>query len=126
MDNDVVDKPALQRAIRKWQRLNEELEDEMLKPLATGTTFQKKRRIDVALTMSDLYQRQRRRIDPTLGHFDGEGNGSTSSMSNKNELSNVLDTALVGLLTKTSLGVQIDKEVAESMLKYAYGGSTDR
>jgi len=123
---NVVDKPALQRAIRKWQRLKEELEDEMLKPLATGTTFQKKRRIDVALTMSDLYQRQRRRIDPTSGYFDGEGNGSTSSMSNKNELSNVLDNALVGLLTKTSLGVQIDKEVAESMLKYAYGGSTDR
>ncbi len=126
MDNGGVDKPALQRARRKWQRLKEELEDEMLKPLATGTTFQKKRRIDVALTMSDLYQRQRRRIDPTSGHANGEGNGSTSAISNKNELANVLDTALVGLLTKTSLGAQIDKEAAESMLKFAYGGSTDR
>ncbi|KAL7466366.1 hypothetical protein ACHAXS_006667 [Conticribra weissflogii] len=126
MDNGGVDKPALQRARLKWQRLKEELEDEMLKPLATGTTFQKKRRIDVALTMSDLYQRQRRRIDPTSGHANGEGNGSTSALSNKNELANVLDTALVGLLTKTSLGAQIDKETAESMLKFAYGGSTDR
>ena len=122
-----MDKVALKRAIRKWERLQEELEDEMLKPLASGTTFQRKRRIDVALTISDLFQRQRRRIDPTLEVANDMNDSSTNTTRNsKNDLANVLDSALVGLLTKSSLGIPLDKEVAENMLKFAYGGSTDR
>ena len=59
-----LESSSLNRAMRKWERLREELEDEMLTPIKTGTSFQRKRRIDVALTMSDLFQRERRRMDP--------------------------------------------------------------
>jgi len=116
---------SLQRAMRKWERLREELEDEMLEPQKAGTTFQRKRRIDVCLTMSDLFQRKRRRADPR----DGIGYGSTKDhlgKSSNSDLANTLDLALSQLLTKNSLGVQIDKETADNVLKYAYGGSTDR
>lgn len=117
---------SLKRAIRKWERLREELEDEMLKPMKAGTTFQRKRRIDVCLTMSDLFQRKRRRVDPRVAatRDDATYNGVSNNSSDENL--NMLDTALSQLLTKNSLGVQIDKEMADSMLKYAYGGSTDR
>ena len=122
--NGTADAPGLELAARKWERLKEELEEEMLKPHATGTTFQRKRRIDVALAMSDLVQRQRRRIDPTA---DGENKKMiASTVSPKHALANTLDDAIAGFLTKSSLGNQIDKDTAESMLNYAYGGSTDR
>eukprot|EP00585_Thalassiosira_rotula_P018387 CAMPEP_0196206326 /NCGR_PEP_ID=MMETSP0912-20130531/7746_1 /TAXON_ID=49265 /ORGANISM="Thalassiosira rotula, Strain GSO102" /LENGTH=440 /DNA_ID=CAMNT_0041480861 /DNA_START=88 /DNA_END=1410 /DNA_ORIENTATION=+ len=114
--------------MRKWERLREELEDEMLKPMNKGTTFQRKRRIDVALTMSDLFQRKRQRMDPRIDDpiNKGDNDNSGNNISSKNDLADALDVALSQLLTKNSLGGQIDKEVAENMLKFAYGGSTDR
>ncbi|KAL7544566.1 hypothetical protein ACHAWF_007946 [Thalassiosira exigua] len=117
-------KEGLRRAVRKWERLREELEDEMLQPLKTGTTFQRKRRIDAALTMSDLFQRKRRRGEGPGGMpNEGSGNGIASSNGN---LADALDAALLQMLTKNSLGVPMDKEAADNVLKYAYGGSTDR
>ena len=101
----------------------------MLTPLKTGTTFQRKRKIDVALTMSDLFQRKRRRVDPRADNLNGDGvdinrpGGTTSSTS---DLEDTLDSAISQLLMKSSLGIQLDKETADSVLKYAYGGSTDR
>mmetsp|Transcript_1482 Transcript_1482/g.3059 ORF Transcript_1482/g.3059 Transcript_1482/m.3059 type:complete len:922 (+) Transcript_1482:164-2929(+) len=116
---------SLRKACQKWERLKEELEEEMMKPVSTGTTFQRKRRIDVALAMSDLVQRQRRRIDPTS---DEAGNRSPvpSNIASKNNLADALDSAIVVMLTKSSLGNQVDKDMAENILKFAYGGSTER
>eukprot|EP00984_Skeletonema_dohrnii_P010804 scaffold4237_cov105-Skeletonema_dohrnii-CCMP3373.AAC.5 len=116
---------SLQKACQKWERLREELEEEMMKPVSTGTTFQRKRRIDVALAMSDLVQRQRRRIDPTS---DEAGNPLpvSSNIASKNNLADALDSAIVVMLTKSSLGNQVDKDMAENILKFAYGGSTER
>jgi hypothetical protein len=119
----------LKRAIRKWERLREELEDEMLTPIKTGTTFQRKRKLDVALIMSDLFQRKRRRVNPRAYNVNDDGvdinrpGGNTSSIS---DLEDTLDSAISQLLMKNSLGIQLDKESADSVLKYAYGGSTDR
>lgn len=122
---------SLKAAIRKWERLREELEDEMLKMHTTGTTFQRKRRIDVAITMSDLFQRKRRReVDHTnhveTGGNDGNNGGAISNNNDDNLAKDTLDVALSQLLTKNSLGIPIDKEIADNVLKYAYGGSTDR
>ena len=116
---------SFQAAIRKWERLSEEIEDEMLKPQKSGTSFQRKRRIDVAITMSDLFQRKRRRVDPrvTTGMSQQLNNGS--AISSKDDLMNTLDDDISQLLTKNSLGIQIDKEVVDNVLKFAYGGSTD-
>ena len=116
---------SLQKACQKWERLREELEEEMMKPVSTGTTFQRKRRIDVALAMSDLVQRQRRRLDPTS---DDAANHLhvPSNVAQKNNLADALDSAIVTMLTKSSLGNQVDKDMAENILKFAYGGSTER
>jgi hypothetical protein len=114
----------LRRAIRKWERLRDELEDEMLHPPNTGTTFQRKRRIDVALITSDLFQRKRHRVDPRSRNerVDNEGIGILTT----GDLENTLDSSLIQLLTKNSLGNPIDRDVLDNVLKYAYGGSTDR
>ncbi|KAL7449091.1 hypothetical protein ACHAWC_001186, partial [Mediolabrus comicus] len=117
---------SLQKACKKWERLKEELEEEMMKPVKTGTTFQRKRRIDVALAMSDLVQRQRRRIDPTSDDGDNNHVPVPSNIASKNTLANSLDESIVVMLTKSSLGNQVDKTMAENILKFAYGGSTDR
>ncbi|KAL3817077.1 hypothetical protein ACHAXA_000127 [Cyclostephanos tholiformis] len=114
----------LKRAIRKWERLRDELEDEMLHPSNTGTTFQRKRRIDVALTVSDLFQRKRLRADPRSRNASADN--LDMGISTTGDLENALDSALILLLTKNSLDVPIDKEVLDNVLKYAYGGSTDR
>ncbi len=119
----------LKRAIRKWERLREEVEDEMLTPIKTGTTFQRKRKIDVALTMSDLFQRRRRRVDPEVQNMNADDDVEIDYRGNTlltSDLEDTLDSAISQLLMKNSLGIQLDKESAESVLKYAYGGSTNR
>ena len=119
------DNTSLRKACQKWERLREELEDEMLKPVSTGTTFQRKRRVDVALAMSDLVQRQRRRLDPTSNDSDNQAS-IPSNIATKNNLADALDSAIATMLTKTSIGNQVDKDMAENILKFAYGGSTQR
>ena len=125
------------RAIMKWERLRDEVEDEMLlHPPKTGTTFQRKRRIDMAITISNLYQRKRRRVDPRLimnvtnaNNDDDNINNNNVNNNNHNDYitrCNTLDVAIIQLITKNSLGILIDKEVLNNILKYAYGGSTDR
>ena len=118
----------LKRAIRKWERLREELEEEMLTPIMTGTTFQRKRKIDVALIMSDLFQRKRRRMDPMVKNANNAEENDDDGVDPRgiSELEDTLDTAISQLLMKNSLGIQLDKESADSILKFAYGGSTDR
>ena len=115
---------TLKQAIRKWERLREELEDEMIKPLSKGTTFQRKRRIDVALAMNDLFQRKRSRMEPrAIG--DADNNIVEDHNSSNNSLES-LEVALSQLLTKNSLEIQIDKDTVDNMLKFAYEGSTDQ
>ena len=92
----------------------------MLKTQITGTTFQRKRRIDVVLAMGDLVQRQRRRMIPSKS-----SNASMITNSSNTSLANILDSSIANFLTKCSLGNPIDKESVESIFKYAYSGSTD-
>ena len=119
------DASLLRPAVRKWKRLREELEEGMLVPAcgSGNSTFQRKRRTDVALTLSDLFQRKRRRVAPTA---TTKGNGSNGN-GGRNDLADSLDEALMHLLSRNgSLGYPIDKDSADAILKYAYGGSTDR
>ena len=122
--NNDKDANAFKQAARKWRRLQEELEDEMLKSQTTGTTFQRKRRVDVTLAMSDLIQRQRRRINPSVYTSSEHTNGVNGN--SKRALADNLDSSIASFLTKCSLGNPIDKETVESIFKFAYGGSTDR
>ena len=58
------------RAIRKWERLSQDLDFAMVDPSSSASTAGssgmglRKRRLDVALTVSELHQRQRRRLKP--------------------------------------------------------------
>ena len=122
--NNDKDANAFKQAAQKWRRLQEELEDEMLKSQTTGTTFQRKRRVDVTLAMSDLIQRQRRRINPSVDASSEHTNGGNGN--SKRALADNLDSSIASFLTKCSLGNPIDKETVESIFKFAYGGSTDR
>lgn len=79
----------------------------------------------MALAMSDLVQRQKRRIDPTSDDADNHSR-TPSNIAQKNDLADALDSAIVVMLTKSSLGNQVDKDMAENILKFAYSGSTER
>lgn len=79
----------------------------------------------MALAISDLVQRQRRRIYPTSDDANDHFSVSSNAAS-KNSLANALDSSIVALITKSSLGHQVDKDTTENVLKFAYGGSTER
>ena len=127
---DIDNKMLLRPAVRKWRRLREELEGGMLVPRggAGSGTFQNKRRTDVALTLSDLFQRKRRRVAPTTAEAGGDNNNGGNGNSGRSDpLADSLDEAVMHLLSRCgSLGHPVDKDSADAVLKYAYGGSTDR
>ena len=101
---------GLSRAIKKWTRIAEELENYMLK---TSTTLKsqsfsalaKKRRMDVALTVNNIQQRKRRRM---IHNFD-------SNMSVIKECYN-LDSALISLIKRHAMGVTIDEAILDQLL----------
>ena len=91
--------PRFQRALRKWERLRECLEAVMIDPttsaaLAGSSPLFRKRRLDVALTVSDLYQQKKAK---------GENGGS-------------LESALLNLLRRYAIGIQIDDAALDPLL----------
>ena len=108
---------AKERAIRKWERLREELETEMVCPksIAHESHIAKRRRVDTALTLSDLFQRQRRRKIPPCAK-SGQEQSNDEIKTFKDPVEQKLDSALINLLRKYSLGIQIDENVADNLL----------
>jgi hypothetical protein len=97
------------RAIRKWEMLGQNLETAMVDPHASSSVagsspLFRKRRLDVALTMSELQQRQRRRR-----RVDGSSGDGTSKSSG-------LETALMTFLRRYSLGIQVDDAILDPLL----------
>lgn len=107
---------AIERAIRKWERLREELEAEMVRPKSTSSEshIAKRRRVDTALTISDLYQRQRCRLEPSL--INRNDNGDSNQRDKKELIEQKLDSAVIDLLKKHSMGIQIDDSIADRLL----------
>jgi hypothetical protein len=96
------------RAVRKWERLSEELQSSMIDPNTTGSTpLFRKRRLDVSVTISELHQRQRRRMMP------GKENGKSA---NGNGEKARIETSVLSFLRRYSLGTQIDDRILDSML----------
>jgi hypothetical protein len=97
------------RAIRKWEMLGQNLETAMVDPhtassVSGSSPLFRKRRLDVALTLSELQQRQRRRR-----RVDGSsGDGTTKNSS--------LETALMTFLRRYSIGIQVDDAILDPML----------
>jgi TH1 protein len=126
------------RVIRKWERLLEVLQGTMIDPSsdpAVSSPLFRKRRLDVACTMSELHQRQRRRILPStiVEQDEGEGrNGNGGGTVSVDASSSVrggddrrrseIETALLSFLRNYCLGTQLDDPILDRMLPNALGG----
>ena len=102
------------RAIRKWERLNEELQSTMVDPVSTASSSPlfRKRRLDVAMVISELHQRQRRRLMPR----DSDKDAIAPLSAEKDIRQNNVETAVLNFLRRYSLGTQVDDRLLDSML----------
>ena len=109
------------RVIRKWERLLEVLQGDMIDPsTAAGTPHSRKRRLDVACTISDLHQRQRRRF---YQDKSGAENGHPIPIETQFEHSDInvdrrkeIESAISTFLRKYCLGTQIDELLLDKIL----------
>lgn len=110
------------RVIRKWERLLEVLQGDMIDPsTSTGDTpLFRKRRLDVACTIGDLHQRQRRRFYPdkvgkeTQDHMPMEISSATNNIDDDRRKE--IESAISTFLRKYCLGTQIDDGLLNKML----------
>lgn len=99
------------RAIRKWEMVSQTLESAMIDPnestsVAGSSPLFRKRRLDVALAVSKVQERQRRRLE-------SNGGGDYAS-SNKN--GNNIEAALFNLLGRHAMGIQVDDAILDPLL----------
>jgi len=113
------------RVIRKWERLLEVLQSDMIDPSSSteSTPLFRKRRLDVACTISDLHQRQRRRFYPeNVSNVDDYSSSIKTSVDHNNtdyvRLKEV-ESAVSTFLRKYCLGTQIDDILLDKMLPRA-------
>ena len=97
------------RAFRKWEVLREDLENTMQDPTVAATFAKssalfRKRRLDIALAINELHQRQRRRFAP-----------QSAAETVRNGLE-TLETALLNFLRRHATGVQVDDSVLDPLL----------
>lgn len=97
------------RAIRKWERLADDLKGNMIDPKSTNSTpLFRKRRLDVAMTISDLHQRQRRRIV-------ADGSNPTGRVAN-DEKEDEKENSVYSFIRRYSLSTRVDDSVLDAML----------
>jgi len=113
------DRLLYERVIRKWERLLEVLQGDMIDPSSSigSTPLFRKRRLDVACTISDLHQRQRRRIHPDRDD-NGEGDSSSSETSNgiDEDRWNEIESSILTFLRRYCIGSQLDDTLLDKML----------
>lgn len=113
--NDVSDgHERFRRAIRKWEALSQALESFMVDPTvstsASGSSpMLRKRRMEVALTVSELHQRQRRRLVGASNN--GVHHNGDSPVHSEN-----LESALLSLLKRHSIGIKLEEAVLDKLL----------
>ena len=69
----------------------------------------RKRRLDVALTISELHQRQRRRMKPSPGE-------DVVTVSTGDQQKQTMETGLLNFLRRFSVGTQVDDRVLDSLI----------
>jgi hypothetical protein len=109
------------RAIQKWERLNEDLQSAIIDPtVAAGSTpLFRKRRLDVAVTLSELHQRQRRRIVP-----GGDGSAVVEQADGDDHRAKV-ESAVLEFLRRYSLGTRVDDRILDKMLPEGLGDDSN-
>ena len=116
------------RVIRKWERLLEVLQGDMIDPsTSTGSTpVFRKRRLDVACTISDLHQRQRRRLHPDKDDNGERDPASTETSKASNNINDdrqaEIESAVSTFLRRYCIGTQIDDPLLDKMLPKAISG----
>lgn len=110
---DNIHSDRFRRAIRKWEMLAQNLVSAMVDPstsssVAGTSPLFRKRRLDVALTISELYQRQRKRHKPLDEHED--------SYNGEKDPKSVLESALLEFLRRHAIGMQVDNTILDPML----------
>ncbi len=99
---------GLTRAVKKWTRIAEELEDHMMSSSSnssishTMSSMSKKRQLDITSTFIDIQQRQKRKI------INPDGDQKIRP--------NIQDPALITLMKRHSSGVAIDETILDQLL----------
>jgi hypothetical protein len=115
------------RVMRKWEKLIEIFQGIMMDPYSSSasTPLFRKRRLDVALTISELHQRQRRRLFPGREGEENfqmeEADGIKLNMERRAEI----ETALLTFLRRYCLGTQLDDQLLDKMLPISVGGDPE-
>jgi len=112
-------------SIRKWTRLGEELEAAMVDPTvsaqtAEGSSVYRKRRRDFALTVSELHQRQRRRLQPTTNGDEGE---ILDDVNEKDPQKDALESALTKVLLLYAESKAFDNVMLDHLLEGETSGN---
>ena len=115
-NGDKDSQERFRRAVRKWSGLGQLLENCMMDPsvsmsAAGSSPLFRKRQLDVALTISDLNQREKRRR--RIAMSNGEG-GSVEAGENGHH--DDLESALATLLRRHATGIQLDDAVLDRLL----------
>jgi len=103
------------RVLRKWEALVQNLESAMMDPstsasVAGTSPLFRKRRLEVALTVSDLHQRQRKR--QRVKEYDHVSYLAVGESRKETPLEN----ALLKLLSRYAVGTQIDDTILDPLL----------
>ena len=105
---------GLRRATRKWERLHEDIEEYMIKPQEKPSLnpLSRKRRADISLTSSELYQRQRRRVRIS---------NQTKEDSNDSEgLQYSVQSGVLNALKKYSRNTSVEESLLDQLLYNPY------
>lgn len=108
------EKKGLQGAVRRWTRLKEDLEGAMIISANGCSTLVRKRRINLALTASELYQRQRRRLNPFT-------NSSVKSqrvdVEKKDKWKDIVDSTVLTLIKRYCTDMPFDGLLLDKLVK---------
>lgn len=104
-ENNDKERNGLQGAVRRWTRLKEDLEGAMIVSSNGCSTLVRKRRINLALTASELYQRQRRRLNPSIA---SSGTSQLLGAETKDKWKDLLDSAVMTLVKRYCTGMPFD------------------
>lgn len=85
---------------------------------AGSTPLFRKRRLDVAVTISELHQRQRRRVVPS------DDETEIAPLTNGGDTRAKVETAVLEFLRRYSLGTRIDDRLLDRMLPEGLGGDS--
>jgi negative elongation factor C/D len=111
---------ALERAVRKWERLSEDLEATLLSGSGgEGSTSMARKRqmVDMACVMSELHLAKRRRIAPSTAT-------QLSPSLAKDTFRNAIDDSVLKLQKQHSMGTTVDILLVDKLLRLPTSTST--